>query len=125
MNKSLGFALVLLASFLTLSCGSSSSTRQLQSITVQATVNGEVIQFTATGTFSAPPTTVSPLPASWYFDLPGSQYTLTTQPFSYSCAAPPSPGPLIATAPADPNAPSSGSTLNTKMIIGSAPIICP
>lgn len=125
MNKSLGFALVLLVSFLTLSCGSSSSTRQLQSITVQATVSGEQIEFTAAGTFSAPPTTVSPLPASWYYDLPSSQYTLTTQPFSYSCVPPQHPGPLIATAPADPNAPSSGSTLNTKMIVGSAPIICP
>lgn len=107
-----------------LACGSGSN-RQLQSITINPAVNGEQIQFTATGTFSAPPTTVTPLPVSWSYAPPPPQYNLTTVPFSFDCAHPESPGPIVAMAPADPNAPSSGSMSATKMVSASGPIPCP
>jgi len=113
--------LLLLATFLTLSCGTSSN-RQLESITIHAAVGGQQTVFAATGTFSAPPTTVSPLPVSWSFAPPPGSYTLTTQPFTPQC---PIPSPVIATAPADPNAPSSGSTSTTPMITESTPSPCP
>lgn len=119
------WALILFVSVtsFTLACGSSN--RQLQSITINSVANGQQIHFVATGTFSAPPTTVSPLPVSWSFAPPPSEYTLTTQPFLYQCNQPESPGPVVACAPADPSAPSSGSFSNTRMSCGSGPIPCP
>ena len=90
----------------TLGCGSRSSSRQLRSITLNGT--GMIqFQFTATGTFNASPTTVNPLPVSWYVvDLnpSGVAYTLTSQPFQVSCQN----SLLIAVAPMDPKAASSG-----------------
>jgi len=103
----------------------SDSNRQLQSITIHSVVNGQQVQFVATGTFTASPTTVSPLPVSWSFAPPPRQYTLTTQPFSIDCEHPGSPGPIVAMAPADPNAPSSGPMFTTKMVSTSGPIPCP
>jgi len=120
----LSFFLLCLAASLSIGCGSSSN-RQLQSIAIQATVNGEDIQFVATGTFSAPPTTVSPLAVSWSYAPPPPDYTLTAQPFLYSCAHPQTAGPIVAMAPSDPNAPNTGSMFTTNMIINSGPIPCP
>ncbi len=117
-------ALMFVACF-TVACGSSSSSmsgRQLQSISINATANGSQVQFVATGTFSAPPTTVTPLPVFWFADLPPAQYALTTQPFVVQCGYPP---PIYAVAPADPNAPSSGSLSGTKMIKASTGAACP
>ena len=113
---------LLLVTCLTVACGSN---RQLRSITINAAVNGEQIQFTATGTFSASPTSVTPLPVSWSYAPPPGQYNLTTVPFSFDCAHPESPGPIVAMAPQDPDAPSSGSISATKMVSASGPIPCP
>jgi hypothetical protein len=114
----------LLVTSLSLSCGSGSH-RQLQSITIKGVANGAQIQFTATGTFSAPPTTVTPLPVSWSLALRPPQYSLTTQPFVFNCAE---AGlyviPIVAMAPADPQAPSAGSTSSTMMVSASGPISC-
>jgi hypothetical protein len=114
--------LLLPVTSLILGCGSSG--RQLQSITIHSVANGQQIQFVAAGTFSASPTTVSPLAVSWSFAPPG-QYSLTTQPFLFDCEHPESPGPIVAAAPADPYAPSSGSMSTTRMISTSGPIPCP
>jgi hypothetical protein len=124
MNRCWAFAVLLSAACLTLACGSSNS-RQLQSITIAPVANGEQIQFLATGTFSSAPTTVSPLPVSWSYAPPPGQYSLTTQPFVFNCAQPESPGPVVASAPVNPNAPSSGSMSATSMISQSAGIPCP
>ena len=112
------FVVLLLVAFLTLGCGSSNSGsgRQLQFMTINATASGDQIQLVATGYFSAPPTTVTPLPVFWFVDLPPGQYTLTTQPYLIDCAVGVLPGPFIAIAPANPNAPSSGSISATKMV---------
>jgi len=128
LAPSLLILLALLVLLLTLSCGSSSR-RQLQSITISQTAVGAQIQFVATGTFSAPPTTVTPLPADWTLGLmapppPEYSYTLTTQPYVFSCS---NAGlyalPVVAFAPPDPNAPSSGTT--KRVITGAAAINCP
>jgi len=115
------------ATLLTLSCGSGG--RHLQSITVSQTVSGQQIQFVATGTFSAPPTTVTPLPVDWMLGIaapPPKQwtYTLTDQPYVYDCANvnPVNPGLVTAFAPSDPKAPASGTT--TKVVIGSLAVTC-
>jgi hypothetical protein len=125
MNRCWAFVVLLSAACLTLACGSSSNSRQLQSITIAPVANGEQIQFLATGTFSSAPTTVSPLPVSWSYAPPPGQYSLTTQPFVFNCAQPESPGPVVASAPVNPNAPSSGSMSATNMISHSAGIPCP
>lgn len=117
--------ILLLPTLFTLACGSGSN-RQLQSISISQTVNGEGIQFVATGTFSAAPITVTPLAVFWSIDLPPDQYTLTTQPFVIQCTVSgPVPGPIVARAPADPHAPSSGSSSGTRMVTGSAGATCP
>jgi hypothetical protein len=124
MKKLLAPSFLVLVACLILACGSGSG-RQLQSITINSVVNGEQIQFTATGTFSAPPTTVTPLPVFWSYAPPPGEYALTPQPFLFSCAEPQSPGPIVAMAPANPNAPTTGSVFDTKMVFNSGPIPCP
>lgn len=98
----LSVCLLLLA---TLGCGSSN--RQLQSI--QTNSQGMTqIQFTATGMFSASPMTVTPLPVAWFVvgqAPPPTPYTLSSQPFVTECE---SAVVVIAIAPANPKAASSG-----------------
>ena len=120
-------SLLILAASLTLACGGGSG-RDLQSITITKTANGQQIQFVATGTFSAPPTTVTPLPVDWTLGLmapppPTYSYTLTTQPYVYDCANAGAYNlPVVAFAPTDPNAPRSGTT--TKVVIASGGLPC-
>ena len=125
MHRFRVLTLLLPLTLITPGCGSGSSNRQLQSITIKAVRNGQQVQFLATGTFSAPPTAVSPLPVFWTFVPPDPQYTLTTQPLLFSCEPPESPGPIVAMAPANPDAPSSGSISTTRMVTTSGPISCP
>jgi hypothetical protein len=126
MNKLTASFLLLLTVSLTVSCGSS---RKLQSITISQTVNGQQIEFVATGTFSSAPTTVTTLPVAWSFGLlapPPPQYTyaLTTQPFVVDCTVVgPQALPVSALAPSDPRAPSSGST--KKVVTASMAYTCP
>jgi hypothetical protein len=116
--------LLLVAAFLTLSCGSGNG-RHLQSITLTQTAiqNGEADQFVATGTFSAPPITVTPLPVDWTNGLmapppPAFTYTLTTQPYVVNCTVVgPEALPVVAFAPPDPNAPTSGTS---KIVVTAA-----
>jgi hypothetical protein len=115
--------LLLSLSMLALSCGGTS--RHLQSISISQTLsaNGLSISFVATGTFSAPPTTVTSLPVDWTVQLmapPPAEYiyTLTTQPFVFSCTTTgPEYGPVVAFAPPDPNAPISGTS---KVVVTAA-----
>jgi hypothetical protein len=115
--------LLLATAWLALSCGSSG--RHLQSITLTQTTinNGEEAQFVATGTFSAPPTTITPLPVDWTTQLmapppPYYTYTLTTQPYVVNCTGTgPEALPVVAFAPPDPNAPASGTT---KIVVTAA-----
>jgi hypothetical protein len=110
---------------LTLACGGSSN-RHLQSIAIKEVANGQEIQFVATGTFSAAPTTVSPLPVFWSYAPPPGQYTLTTQPFTFQCDFVGAyPSPLVAWAPPDPNAPGNGPLSAETMIRASTEINCP
>jgi hypothetical protein len=116
--------LMCLAASLAVSCGSGGGgDRQLQSITISGVSNGGQVSYTATGTYSAPPTTVTPLPTSWYIQDPSGGYSLTTQPFEVSCGW--NGLTVTAMAPVDPNAPSSGSVSSTKLIVANSKIICP
>ena len=123
MKRSWATILLAVIASSVLACGGG---RRLQSITISELKSGQQIQFVATGTFSAPPTTVSPLAVSWSFAPPPGQYTLTPQPFTFQCTfTGPYPSPLIAWAPSDPHAPNSGSMSSTKMITASTQITCP
>jgi hypothetical protein len=126
MKKSWAPCLLLAAILSSLGCGNNN--RQLQSISIARSMNGGQVQFTATGTFSAAPTTVTPLPVDWTVGLmapppPSFTYTLTTQPFVFDCAGSGSFLPVVAFAPANPKAPSSGSV--ATVIQASASIDCP
>ena len=105
-------AAILLVVLGTTACGSSS--RRLESITISSGGNVSM-QYSATGIFNKAPTTVSPLPVSWYIvnssvisdvSPPDYGYTLTTQPYSLNpCVL---TDTVVALAPMDPNAPTSG-----------------
>lgn len=128
--KHVGVFTLSIAALLTLSCGGG---RQLESITVNQVVSGGTITFTATGTYTASPTTVTPLAVSWGFGLfappPNTVlYTLTTQPYIFTCPASGSKTPLQPVsvfAPSDPNAPMSGSGSWHNMVIAYATPQCP
>ena len=127
MNRFCAVNLLLFVTSLTLACGSNGSSRQLQSITIAQTANGQQIKFVATGNFSSSPVTVTSIPVEWSVQLMApapQQYTLTTQPFSFECA---SSGavPIIAYAPSDPNAPMAGPWSSAKMVQASTTITCP
>jgi hypothetical protein len=89
--------------------------RVLESISVtpaQATAQNGQASYTATGHFNTSPMTVPNLPASWLvvgpaLDPPGPGYILIPTPFTAGCSAN-SPYTVVAYAPANPNAPSSG-----------------
>ena len=112
-------AVLLPASAWMLAGCSANMNRQLESISVTpATASGAPVRYIATGTFSAPPTTVTPLAVSWYLVAAaiapsGRGYTLVKADFTtMRCAqANPVAGPytVIAVAPADPSASKSGS----------------
>jgi hypothetical protein len=127
MNRLSAFILLLLVNFLTLSCGSGrDSNRQLESITITQTANGQQIEFVATGHFSSPPVTVTSIPAEWSDQLmapPPPQYTLTPQPFLFECADSSGPTAIVAYAPSNANAPLSGSW--SGMVQASTVINCP
>jgi hypothetical protein len=126
MNKLWAPLILLVAALFALSCGVSG--RQLQSLSIQQTTNGQQIQFVATGTFSGPPATVTPVPVMWSFGLiapPPPQYTLSAEPFIYDCSAGRPPSPIEALAPPDPQAPSVGSWDGPKMVRVSATVSCP
>jgi hypothetical protein len=116
--------LLFFSASLAVSCGSSS--RHLQSITISGVASSGQIQFVATGSFSAAPTTVTPLPVNWSLAETTPGYTLTTQPFVVPCnTMGPAPlGPVTAMAPADPHAPSSGPILTTRMVVATTPVLC-
>jgi hypothetical protein len=127
MSRFWAFIVLLSAASLTVACGSSSSNRQLQSITLKQTANGQQIEFVATGNFSSSPATVTSIPVEWSVQLmapPPPQYMLTTQPFLFECTAS-GPFPIVAYAPSDPNAPLSGSWSSANMIQESTVITCP
>jgi len=126
MNRFSALILALFITFLTLDCGISSSNRQLQSITMNQTAEGQRIEFAATGNFSGPPDTVTSIPVEWSVQLmtpPPKEYTLTTQPFIFQCTAS-GVFPIVAYAPSNPNAPATGSWSSAKMIEASTVITC-
>ena len=126
MHRSSIFLLLLLVlTSFTFSCGNS---RQLQSITITKTANGQQIEFVATGNFSSSPATVTSIPVEWSVQLmapPPPEYALTTQPFLFNCTASGGPIPIVAYAPSDPNAPLTGAWSSVRMIQASVGITCP
>jgi hypothetical protein len=131
MSRLCSFILLPLVTSLTLSCGSGSDgNRQLQSITITQTSNGQQIEFVATGHFSSPPVTVPSIPVEWSVQLmapPPPQYALTAQPFAFDCGVAeltsPGPIPIVAYAPSNANAPLSGSW--SGMVQASTVVTCP
>jgi hypothetical protein len=126
------FSLVLIAT-ITLACGTGNNTylgRHLLSISISQTVNGNQIQFAATGTFSSSPTTVTPLPVAWSAGLfapppPGNlDYSLSTQPYVMSCTSS-TPFLVNALAPPNPAAPANGSLPLSQFVMGTATGACP
>lgn len=108
-------AVVTCTLLISLGCGESSGSRHLQSIAANTTGMTQ-FQLTATGTFSASPTNVNPLPVAWYIISPSVDYqagpvayTLTSQPYSTPCKT---GFTAVAIAPQSPSAATSGTIPN-------------
>jgi hypothetical protein len=113
--RSILAALSLICALLLFGCGQD---RMLQSMivnggsTTAVPRNGQAT-FTASGQFNMAPMTVNPVAASWaefgtgIDPIPGTAYSLSTQPFTITCFF---PGTLtvVALAPANPKAPATG-----------------
>jgi hypothetical protein len=113
--RAVSAALLLLA----LSSCSGGNKGMLESISISpATGTGANVSYTATGTFTASPRTVTPLPVSWFIlgpgiDPPPFSYELADGSFSAQhCSAIQSKTAIdyevVAVAPADPAASNSG-----------------
>lgn len=116
-----------------LACGGASeagNSRHLKSITIAQTVSGEQVQLVATGTFSAPPVTVTPLAVDWasgFLSPPATtmSYSLSAQPFVFKCTASGVYAQVTALAPSSQSAPSSGTIAWSNLTMGHAAINCP
>jgi hypothetical protein len=110
------FVLISLALLAIAGCGSgSTNNRVLQSLSVSpasVTAQGGQAQFMATGQFNTSPMMVNPASVNWVqvpagLDPPFG-YDLTTQPFTAQCFTGGTTFTIVAIAPVDANAPSSG-----------------
>lgn len=129
----LQIAALLLAILILLSCGGASN-RMLQSISISPAVGhtqNSQVQFVATGTFSAPPFTVTPLAVNWSLPpLPqmgaptcaGCGATITPQGLA-NCFVQPLNVTVTASAPRDPKLPLNAQGVPT--VAGTATLICP
>ena len=115
MTRLLSFSFAVGLALIFTGCGGGPD-RQLQSITIApqsgTAQNGQSPQFTATGQFNVAPMTQTPLPVSWMLrgpgiDIPGPGYQLSASPVSFTCIFP-GTYVVVAFAPMDPKAPSSG-----------------
>lgn len=123
----------LAVSLMLISCGTSSN-RVLESISVSPQIGSGQVQYVATGTFSAPPLTITPLPVNWCIKLaplaspgvcgpPGSiNPGVTSQGFA-TCGASTLGATVTALAPADPKLPLNAQAV--PMVSGSAVLDCP
>jgi hypothetical protein len=109
-------ALSLICALLLSGCGGQD--RMLRSIVIgggstTAVPRNGTATFTASGQFNMAPMNVDPVAASWaefeagIDQVPGSAYSLSTQPFSITCFLP-GTVTIVAFAPANPKAPATG-----------------
>lgn len=121
----LSLVLVLILAVLSgLSCGGGSN-RVLESISVSPQVASGQVQFVATGRFSAPPLTVTPLPVTWSippYAMPATVPTIDAQGLS-ECGTSQLTVPITASAPANPKLPLNSP--GVAMVTGKAQLICP
>lgn len=133
-----GLAILLaVTAVIALSCGGTNSNRILQSIAISpssVTAQNGHAQFVTTGTFSASPVTVTPLPVNWSGPaLPMSSNPVACTP--NDCPGIDSQGlatcgqtwtgsfTITASAPRDPKLPLS--TQNVPMVTATATLTCP
>lgn len=127
------FSICLAASVSLLSCGASSN-RMLESISISpAAAHGQngPVQFVATGTFSAPPITVTPLNVNWSAPTMtagsaacaiGACPSISRQGLAI-CGTSPAAVAVTAVAPADPRVPLNSQ--GVPVVIGRATLVCP
>jgi hypothetical protein len=127
------FAVLALAIPSLLSCGGGSN-RMLQSISVSPQVGNGQVQYVATGTFSAPPIKVTPLPVNWCVKTsllgtagvcgpPGSINPGITSQGLAACGTSSFSANVTALAPADPKLPLNST--GVPMVSGTATLQCP
>jgi hypothetical protein len=123
---------VLLAALFMFSCGGGSN-RVLESISVSPQAGNGQAQFAATGTFSAPPVKVTPLPVNWTLapqpmspqscTPPGCAFPAITSLGLATCGSGPINGTVTAEAPADPKL--SLNSTGVPVVSGTAVLVCP
>ncbi len=137
LRLGLSATLLLFPFFTTISCGTGSSPgRTLVSISVSPAVAtpqnpGLAVQFVATGIFSEPPITVTPLPARWKGNWKALPNFCNVQACAginpntglALCGGVPPKATITASAPSDPTLPLGSQ--NVTMVSGTATLNCP
>jgi len=127
--------ILLFFGLITLSCGGGTNpNRMLESISISPAAanaqNGQA-QFVATGTFSAPPVTVTPLAVNWIGPplplnpvacTPNSCPGINSQGLA-TCGLISGRATITASAPRDPKVPLN--TQNVPTVTGTATLVCP
>ena len=127
--------ILLFVGLIALSCGGGTNpNRMLESISISPAVanaqNGQA-QFVATGTFSAPPVTVTQLPVNWIGPplplnpvacTPNSCPGINSQGLA-TCGGISGTATITASAPRDPKLPLY--TQNVPTVTGTATLVCP
>lgn len=112
---------------LCLGCGTGSSPRLLQSITLGASPAENGVQFITTGHYNQDPTAVSPLPVLWALPLLGGAAgpTITQEGLATCTAGAPGTFTIVVYAPADPSIPISQLYKAKKVVAAFTTITCP
>lgn len=124
---------ILVVSLTLISCGTSSN-RVLESISVSPQTGSGQVQYVATGTFSAPPLTITPLPVNWCVKLaplaspgicgpPGNSDPGITSQGLATCGTSTLGATVTALAPSDPKLPLNAQ--GVPMVSGSSALNCP
>lgn len=111
---------------LCIGCGTGSSPRLLQSITLGASPAENGVQFIATGHYNQDPMALSPLPVLWAIPLPGGTAgsTITQDGLATCTAGAPGTFNVAVYAPADPSIPISQLYKTQKVVVAFTTITC-
>jgi len=115
MSARPGLCALAFSALLTLTSCGGGPPRVLESITIDAATSLSGTTFTATGHYSAAPTTVNDIAVAWFQTGPVIDpvktwnFTMTTAGFRGACGGGPAQFYVVAYAPVNPNAPAKGS----------------
>ena len=119
----------IILAFLCVGCGNSNP-RELQSVTITpqtadaSTFAGHQVQFVATGHYSKPPTTISPVTVLWSVYKPPLA-TINQNGLAQCSVGMTGDATVLAYAPSEPSLPISKLSSSKRPVLGMAQLSCP